>query len=55
LFAAEFGAHRIMRYAMTWDSASAPLEPPALVERLAMSAGVVRVDWQPVEAGHLAD
>jgi putative Mg2+ transporter-C (MgtC) family protein len=54
-YATEYGVIRSVHCMMTWYSADAPIEPPPLIGALAARAGVIRVKWQPMEAGHLSD
>jgi uncharacterized membrane protein YhiD involved in acid resistance len=54
-YAAEHADTRRIHCLVTWYSADPPVEPPPLIAALADRPGVMRVNWQPMEAGHLAD
>lgn len=55
VFGVEYDEQRTVRCTITWYSATAPVEPPPLIDSLSKREGVNYVRWDPVEAGHLAD
>jgi putative Mg2+ transporter-C (MgtC) family protein len=55
LFAVSLSQERLVRCRVHWKSREGPVAAPPLVDQLAAKRGVLRVDWQPVEAGQHED
>jgi putative Mg2+ transporter-C (MgtC) family protein len=45
--------NRVLRYHLEWESGHGADRAPPLVEQLAGRQGVLSVNWDPVDAGHL--
>lgn len=54
-FSVSIAEERVVRCRLRWYSSHGQGLPPAMIQSFADRTGVLAVDWEPEEAGHLSD